>query len=81
MDFYSASSLKQQPADRHVAPIGHIILIPSQQVFALSPLNTACLEEKQQIPIVWFALIGARIHNLPYHILHYKLISFLVHFS
>jgi hypothetical protein len=32
LDFYSASSLKQ-----HVAPLGHIILIPSQPVFALSP--------------------------------------------
>jgi len=31
LDFYSASSLKQQSADRHVAPFGHIILILSQQ--------------------------------------------------
>jgi hypothetical protein len=31
------SALKQQSADRHVAPLGHIILIPSQPVFALSP--------------------------------------------
>jgi hypothetical protein len=30
LDFYIASSLKQQSADRHVAPLGHIILIPSQ---------------------------------------------------
>jgi hypothetical protein len=30
--FYSASSQKQ-----HVAPLGHIILIPSQPIFALSP--------------------------------------------
>jgi hypothetical protein len=37
LDFYSASSLKQQSAGRHVAPFGHIILIPSQPVFALSP--------------------------------------------
>jgi hypothetical protein len=35
-DFYSANSLKQQSAGRHVAPLGHIILIPNQQVFALS---------------------------------------------
>jgi len=38
LDLYSASSLKQLSADRHVAPLGHIILIPSQPVFALSPL-------------------------------------------
>jgi hypothetical protein len=39
LDFYNdnASSLKQQFAGRHVAPFGHIILIPSQSVFALSP--------------------------------------------
>ena len=37
LDFYSASSLKQQSAGRHVTPLGHIILIPSQPVFALSP--------------------------------------------
>ena len=32
-----ASSLKQQSAGRHVAPLGHIILISSQPVYALSP--------------------------------------------
>ena len=32
LDFYSASSLKQQSAGRHVAPLGHIILILSQPV-------------------------------------------------
>jgi hypothetical protein len=37
LDLYSASSLKQQSAGRNVAPLGHIILIPSQPVFALSP--------------------------------------------
>jgi hypothetical protein len=37
LDFYSASSLKQQSAGTHVAPLGHFILIPSQPVFALSP--------------------------------------------
>ena len=37
LDFYNASSLKQQSACRHVAPLGHIILIPSQPVFAISP--------------------------------------------
>ena len=34
LNFYSASSLKQQSAGRHVAPLGHIIPIPSQPVFA-----------------------------------------------
>jgi hypothetical protein len=34
-DFFG--SLKQQSSDRHVAPLWHIIMIPSQPVFALSP--------------------------------------------
>ena len=37
LELYSASSLKQQSADRYVVPLGHIILIQSQPVFALSP--------------------------------------------
>ena len=36
LDFYCASSLKQQSADRHVAPLGHIFLILTQAVFALT---------------------------------------------
>jgi hypothetical protein len=34
LEFYSASSLKQQFMDRHVATLWHIILITSQPVFA-----------------------------------------------
>ena len=29
LDFYSASSLKQQSVDRRLTPLGHIFLIPS----------------------------------------------------
>jgi hypothetical protein len=36
LDFYSASSLKQQSAGRNVTPFGHIIPIPSQPIFAHS---------------------------------------------
>jgi hypothetical protein len=36
LDFYSASSLKQQSISRHIAPLGQIILILSQPVFAFS---------------------------------------------
>jgi hypothetical protein len=43
-DFYSASSLKQQSADRHVVPLRHMLFL----------LNAACLVEKQQIPILEF---------------------------
>jgi hypothetical protein len=37
LDFHSASSLKQQSEGRHIAPLGQIIPIASQPVFALSP--------------------------------------------
>ena len=37
LKLHSASSLKQQTAGGHVAPLWHIILIPSLPVFALSP--------------------------------------------
>jgi len=36
LDFYSASSLKQQSAGRYVAPLWYIILIPSQPVYSFS---------------------------------------------
>ena len=44
LDFNNASSLKQQSAGRHFAPLGHIILIPSQIVFALTPSCTYLVE-------------------------------------
>ena len=37
LDFYSASLQKQQFVGRHVAPIGHNILIRSQPVFVFTP--------------------------------------------
>jgi hypothetical protein len=40
--------MKQQSAGRHIAPLGHIILIPSQPIFLL---YAACFAEKKQIPI------------------------------
>jgi len=65
LDFYSASSVKQQSADIHVAPLGHIILIPSQPVFALS-LYATCLAEKQQIPILWSGLTRTGLDPIIY---------------
>jgi hypothetical protein len=35
--YLRASSLQQQSVDRHIALLGHIFLISSQPVFALSP--------------------------------------------
>ena len=57
LDFHSASSMKQQSADRHVASLGHIIRISSQFQYLLFLLNAAHLAEKQQIlllkSLVW----------------------------
>jgi hypothetical protein len=36
LDHNSPSSLEQQTADKHVAPLWHMILFLSQQVFALT---------------------------------------------
>ena len=66
LDFYSASSLKQQSMGRHVALLVHIILIPCQPVFALSP--SCCIirggSKKYQSYILWFYSIGTRTHDL-----------------
>jgi hypothetical protein len=62
LDFYSASSLKQQTANRHVAPLGHNILIRRNQ-YLLFLLNAACLAEKQQIPILWSSVWPDRGSN------------------
>jgi len=37
LEFYSASPLKKIFAGRHVAPLEHNILIPSQPAFAVTP--------------------------------------------
>jgi len=39
--------MKQQSVGRHIAPLGHIIMIPSHPVFLL---NDVSLAKKPQIP-------------------------------
>ena len=56
LDFYRASSLKQQSADRHVTLLGHIILIPSQPVFALSPYCIMLSKEATNTNFIVFGL-------------------------
>ena len=64
LDFCCASSLKQQSADRHVALLGHIILIQ----YLIFLLNAACLAEKNkyQFYSLWLDPTGARTHDLPH---------------
>ena len=56
LDVYSASSLTQQSVGRYIAPLGHIILIPSQPVFALSPLCCVRSGETTNINFIVFGL-------------------------
>jgi hypothetical protein len=66
LDFYSARSLKQQSADRHVAAFGHIILIPSQPVFALSPKCCVLSEEATNTNITGFGLTWPGLEHMIY---------------
>jgi hypothetical protein len=54
LNYHSTKALKQQSADRHVAPLGHIILFPSQPALIFL-LNDACLAEKQLLGlyVIW----------------------------
>ena len=54
LDFYSASSLKQQSAGRHVAPLRHIILIPSQPSSFSLMLRAKPRSNKYQLYSLWF---------------------------
>ena len=57
MECYSASSLKQQSVGRHVTPLGHIILIPTQPVFAPTPECCVICEEETKTYLIVFGLI------------------------
>ena len=67
-EFYNASSLKQWSADRHVTALKHIILIPSQPVFALTPKCCVLSGEvtNTNFSSLWFDPSGARTHDLPH---------------
>ena len=56
LDFNSVNSLKQQSAVRHVDPLGHIILIPSQPVFALFPYCCVLSGEATNTNFIVFGL-------------------------
>jgi hypothetical protein len=74
LDFNSASSLKQQSADRHVAPLRHIILIPSKPVFALSQTTITHSSFCVLCPI----LTVSGLSNLDY-LFHFSLMFIYLH--
>ena len=65
--FHIASSLKQQSMDRHVAQLGHIILIPSQPVFALSPKCCVLSGEATNTNFIFIGLTGPGLEPTIYH--------------
>ena len=67
LDFYSASSLKQQSVGRHVVPLGHIILIPSQPVFVLSPYCCVHSGEATNTNFIIFGLTRSGLEPTIYH--------------
>jgi hypothetical protein len=66
LDFHSDSSLKQQSANRHVTPLWHIILIPSQPVFALSPWCCLLSGEETNTNFIVFGLTWTRVEPTIY---------------
>jgi hypothetical protein len=66
LDFHSASPLKHQSADRHVAPLGHIIQIPSLPVFALSPKCWVLSGEATNTNFIVFGLTRSGLEPMIY---------------
>jgi hypothetical protein len=66
-DFYSAIALKQQSMDRPVVPLGHIILIPRQPVFALSPECCVRSGEATKNNFIVFGLTWSGLELKIYH--------------
>jgi len=64
--FYSANSLKQQSAGRHVALLGHIILILSQSEFGLSPYRCVLSGEARRANFIVFGLIRSGLEPTNY---------------
>ena len=67
LNLYSASSLKQQSAGKHVSPLRHIIVIPSQPVLSLSLLCCILGEEATITNFIVFGLIQSGLKPTMYH--------------
>jgi hypothetical protein len=85
MECYSASSLKQQSVGRHVTPLGHIILIPTQPVFAPTPEWCVNCEEETKTYLIVFGLIWLVLESKIYctrgkHANHYTTDTLLTSF-
>ena len=84
LDCYSASSLKQHAAGRHVVSLGHIILIPSQTVFALCPYCCVLSGEATNTNFIVFSLTRPGLEPTIYctrdeHANHYATVAVHIH--
>ena len=69
--------LKQQSVDRHVTPLGNIMLIPTQPVFALSPECCVLSGEATNTNFIVFGLTQSGLEPMIYrtrgeHTNHYN---------
>ena len=68
MEFYYASSLKQESEGRHVPPMGHIIPTPNQPVFLFYSLMLYVYISKEEVNINFIVLIRPGIVPMIYDI-------------
>jgi hypothetical protein len=62
-----STSLKHQSVDRHVATLGHIVLIPIQPVFALSPYCCVLSGEATNTYFIVSVLTRSGLESTIYH--------------
>jgi hypothetical protein len=67
LDFYSVSLVKQQYTGRHVAPLRHIVLIPSQPVIAHTPYWCVLSREATNTNFNVFGLTRSGLEHMIYH--------------
>ena len=64
LNLYSANSLKQHSMGRHVAQLGHIILVLNQPVFALTP---KCCMLGREVTNLVLGLTRLELKPMTYH--------------
>ena len=78
LDLYSASSLKQQSAGRLVAPLWHIILIPSTRGYHVNHYATEAVHIQKVYPLLTYSVFKIKQHTLRL-ILYYSILSDITH--
>ena len=66
VEFYVTNSLKQFPRCSRVTPLGHIILLPSHEVFALTQLCCVLSREAKNTSFIAFGMHRPRLEHAIY---------------